>query len=120
MVFTRRASGHDARVGGHDAVDVGPDFDGAGVEAAADERGGVVGAAAAERGGDRRCEEPMKPPMTGMLPSSMSGKDLVGERGFDGGLVGRGLAVVVVGEDDGARVDVGGCRCLARRRRRRR
>ena len=34
--------GADARIGGHDAVDVGPDFDGAGVEAAADEGGGVV------------------------------------------------------------------------------
>ncbi len=44
--------GHDARVGGHDAVDVGPDLDGAGVESAADERRGVVAAAAAERGGD--------------------------------------------------------------------
>ena len=28
--------GADARVGGHDAVDVGPDLDGSGVEAAAD------------------------------------------------------------------------------------
>ena len=44
--------GDDARIGGHDAVDVGPDLDGAGVQRAADEGGGVVGAAAAERGGD--------------------------------------------------------------------
>ena len=32
---------------------------------------------------------------------------MLGESGFDGGLVGCGLAVVVVGEDDGAGVDVG-------------
>jgi hypothetical protein len=44
--------GADARVGGHDAVDVGPDFDGFGVQRAADQRSGKVRAAAAERGGD--------------------------------------------------------------------
>ena len=44
--------GADARVGGHDAVHVGPDFDGLGRERAADERAGEVGAAAAEGGGD--------------------------------------------------------------------
>ncbi len=47
--------GADARVRGHDAVDVGPDFDGAGEECFAEQRGGVVGAAAAERGGDAGC-----------------------------------------------------------------
>ena len=44
--------GTDARVGGHDAVHVGPDLDGLGVERAADQRAGKVGAAAAEGGGD--------------------------------------------------------------------
>ena len=40
--------GADARVGRHDAVDVGPDLDGFGVEAAADERGGEIRSAAAQ------------------------------------------------------------------------
>ena len=44
--------GTDAGIGGHDAVHVGPDFDGLGGERAADERAGKVGAAAAEGGGD--------------------------------------------------------------------
>ena len=44
--------GADARIGGHDAVDVGPDFDGLGGERAADQGAGEVGAAAAEGGGD--------------------------------------------------------------------
>ena len=44
--------GADARVGGHDAVDVGPDFDCLGSQCAADQRAGEVGAAAPERGGD--------------------------------------------------------------------
>ena len=41
---------HDARVGGHEAVDVGPDLDPFGVERRAEQRGGEVGAAAAQRG----------------------------------------------------------------------
>jgi hypothetical protein len=44
--------GTDAGIGGHDAVNVGPDFDGLGRERAADERAGEVGAAAAQGGGD--------------------------------------------------------------------
>ncbi len=44
--------GDDARIGGHDAVDVGPDFDGARVQAAADESGSVVRSAASKRGSD--------------------------------------------------------------------
>ena len=44
--------GADAGVGRHDAVDVGPDLDGFGIHASADEGGGVVGSAAAEGGGD--------------------------------------------------------------------
>ncbi len=42
----------DAGVAGHDAVDVGPDFDGSGRKRAADECAGEVGTAAAEGGGD--------------------------------------------------------------------
>lgn len=41
----------NARIGGHDAVDVGPDFDGVSLQAAADECRGEVRTAAAERGG---------------------------------------------------------------------
>ena len=44
--------GADARVGGHDAVDIGPDLDGAGMESAADQGAGVVRATAAQGGGD--------------------------------------------------------------------
>ena len=44
--------GADAGIGGHDAVHVGPDFDGLGVQRAAHQRAGEVGAAAAQRGGD--------------------------------------------------------------------
>ena len=44
--------GDDARIGGEDAVHVGPDFDGLGLEGAADQRAGEVGAAAAQGGGD--------------------------------------------------------------------
>ena len=43
--------GHDARVGGVDAVDVGVDLAGVGVEDGGEGDGGGVGAAAAE-GGD--------------------------------------------------------------------
>ncbi len=44
--------GADARVGGHDAVNVGPDLDGIGGKRAAEQGAGEVGTAAAERGGD--------------------------------------------------------------------
>ena len=47
----REGAADDARVGAHDAVDVGPDLDRGRVERGADQRGGVVGAAAAERRG---------------------------------------------------------------------
>ena len=42
----------EARVGGFDAVDVGPDDGFGGIERGAEDCGGVVGAAAAERGLD--------------------------------------------------------------------
>ena len=48
----RRASGAEARVGGHHAVDVGPDFDALGVEAGAKDRRGKIRASAADGGGD--------------------------------------------------------------------
>ena len=41
----------DAWVGGHNAVDIGPDLDGAGVQPAAHERAGVIRAAPAKRSG---------------------------------------------------------------------
>jgi len=46
--------------------------------------------------------------MTGTLPRLTKGRTCAVRAGFDGALVGGGLAVVVVGEDDGAGVDVGG------------
>ena len=46
--------GTKARVGGHHAIDVGPDFDALRVEAGAENGGGKIGAAAADGGGDRR------------------------------------------------------------------
>ena len=52
MTLMRRASGAEARIGGHHAVDVGPDFDAFGVEAGAKNRGGKIGAAAADGRGD--------------------------------------------------------------------
>jgi hypothetical protein len=77
------------------------------VESAADDGGGVVGAAAAEGGGDAVAGAD-EAAHDGDAREVDEGKDLGGEGGFDGGLVGGGLAVVVVGEDDGAGVDVGG------------
>jgi hypothetical protein len=44
--------GTEARVGGHHAIDVGPDFDALGVEAGAENGGGEIGAAAADGGRD--------------------------------------------------------------------
>lgn len=42
--------GHQARIGGEQAIDVGPDDDFAGVECGADDGGGVIGTAATESG----------------------------------------------------------------------
>ncbi len=44
--------GTEARVGGHHAFDVGPDFDAGGVKRGADNGGGIVRPASAERGGN--------------------------------------------------------------------
>src|SRR5215470_8814354 len=41
----------EARIGGHDAVDIGPDFDAAGVESGANDGSAVIGATTTERGG---------------------------------------------------------------------
>ena len=50
--FHAQRIGAHARIGGHDAVDIGPDFDGLGGERAANQRAGKVRAAAAQRGGE--------------------------------------------------------------------
>src|SRR6185369_7265268 len=52
--FHPQRVGANARVGAHDAVDVGPDFDGFGSQRATDESAGKVGTAAAQGGGDSR------------------------------------------------------------------
>ena len=44
--------GTDSRIGGEDAIDVGPDLDTVGAQAGADDGGGEIGAAAADGGGD--------------------------------------------------------------------
>ena len=104
--------GADAGVGGHDAVDVGPDFDGTGVEASTDEGGGVVGASSAQGGGDW-CgavfpwESPDEAAHDGGAAGFDVGEDVLVEGCFDGGFLGGGLAVVVVGEDAVAGFDVG-------------
>ena len=54
-------------IGGHHAIDIGPDFDALGVQAGAEDGGGKVGAAAADGGGDAVRLAPMKPPITGTL-----------------------------------------------------
>ena len=59
MSLSLRASGHDARVGGVDAVDVGVDL-AAGVERRGERDGGGVGAAAADRGDVHRLGEALE------------------------------------------------------------
>ena len=49
--FHAAAAGHDARVGGEHAIDVGPDLDFFGVDTGGDDGGGEIGTAAAERSG---------------------------------------------------------------------
>ena len=100
--------GADARIGGHDAVDVGPDFDGVGGERAADEGAGEVGAAAAQGGGDAgfvRSDEAAHHRHLGLVDERA--QLLVGAL-FDDGVVRDGLLELRVGDDDVARVDVGG------------
>ena len=52
--FHAQGIGADARIGGHDAVDVGPDFDGIGGKRSTDKRTGEVGTAAAQGRRDAR------------------------------------------------------------------
>ncbi len=105
--FDAQGLGHDARVGGHNAVDVGPDFDGAGVQASSDEGGGVVAAAAPEGGGDAGFVGPDEAAEHGSLAGFDEGQHVDEHGGLDGGFEGRGLAVVGVGDDAGAGIDVG-------------
>ena len=84
-----------------------PDLDGSGVEAAADEGSGVVGAAAAEGGGDALAgadEAAHDRDLAGVDER----EDLRVKGVLDLVFLGRGLLVVVVGEDDVAGVDVDG------------
>ena len=95
----------DVGIGGHHAIDIGPDFDDLGIESGAEERGRVVGAAAADGG----------------LHAIFGGADEAADHGHASGLehgsddrltagvdlldVGDGLGVLAVGDHDLAGVD---------------
>ncbi len=50
--FDAAGIGAEVRIGGHHAIDIGPNFDAVGIEAGADDRTRIIRAAAADRGGD--------------------------------------------------------------------
>src|ERR1035437_2506042 len=100
--------GADAGVGGHDAVDVGPDFDGLGLERAADKGAGEVGAAAAEGGGDAGQVGGDEAGHDRHLAQSDEGAELFRRALVDDGVLGDGFLELRVGDDDVAGVDVGG------------
>ena len=52
MTLDAAGVGTKTRVGGHHAIDVGPDFDALGVQAGAENGGGKIGPAAPDGGGD--------------------------------------------------------------------
>src|SRR6185312_2343651 len=105
--FDAVSAGEDGGVGGEHAIDVGPDLDFFGIDAGADDGGGEIGAAAAERGGDAFNR--------GTDEAAHYNDALLCERGDGGGEAivgigkdGRGLGVAIVGDDDGAGIDVNG------------
>ena len=105
--FDTQSIAADARIGGHDAVDVGPDFDGTGMQCTAGERSGEVAAAAAERGGDAGGGCADEAAHDGHFAGFQQGQRVRGECGLDGRFERGGLAERVVGDDAGAGVEVG-------------
>ena len=98
----------DAGVGGHDAVDVGPDFDGVGSKRAADECAGEVGAAAAEGGGDACLVGGDEAAHDRNLALVDEGAELFSGALLDDGVLRDGLLELGVGDDDVAGIDMGG------------
>ncbi len=100
--------GTDARVGGHDAVDVGPDLDGFGAQGASDQGTSEIRAAAAEGGGDAGFIRADEAAQDGDEAGVEVGLDFEVAALFDEGVEGNGFLKLRVGEDDFAGVDVDG------------
>jgi hypothetical protein len=91
--------GHDPRVGGEDAVDVGVDLADVGLQRGGERHGGRVGTAAAERGDVlRRLRDALEAGDDGDVPVGQRSVDPAGRDVDD-----PGGAVLGVGDDAGLR-----------------
>ena len=110
--------GTDARIGGHDAVDVRPDLDRSGVQSAAHQRSGVVAAAASQRGRDAVRRRADKAAHHRRLAASTSGSTSSRSLSSISLSMRDRLAVVVVGDDAAARVHMRAVEATLRKGRR--
>ena len=100
--------GADAGIGGHDAVHVGPYLDGLGGERAAEQGAGEIGAAAAQGGGDAGLVRGDEAAHHRHLAQDGEREQRVLGALFNDCVLGSGLLKLRVGDDDLARVHVGG------------
>src|SRR5579859_180688 len=99
--------GTDARVGGENAVDVGPDLDAVGAEASAEDGGREIGAAAADCGGDPGAVGSDESAHDWDLPGAKKRRNFFLQPGVGLLVLRDGLYVGVIGDQNVAGVDVG-------------